>query len=90
MGVKKLYLYDFVIDGKTVTDWTAHSIEEVEAAGGFNVREFVSATEHAPVSAVGELIQAAINLVNVKGRHHSEIAMNRLIDAVKAYREQSK
>lgn len=36
--------------------------------------------------AAQELIDAGINMVNVKGRHHSELAMNRLIEAVKEYR----
>lgn len=32
------------------------------------------------------LIIAALNMVDVKGRHHSEIAMDRLIEEVRAYR----
>ncbi len=35
-----------------------------------------------------ELIDAALNMVDVKGRHHSEIAMNRLIEAAKTYRKE--
>lgn len=31
-------------------------------------------------------IAAALNMVDVKGRHHSEITMNRLIEAAKNYR----
>lgn len=40
-------------------------------------------------SQTHELIEAALNMVDVKGRHHSEIAMARLIEAAKKYREQS-
>lgn len=36
--------------------------------------------------AAQRVIDAGINMVNVKGRHHSELAMNQLIDAVKEYR----
>lgn len=33
-----------------------------------------------------DLIKAALNMVDVKGRYHSEIAMNRLIEAAENYR----
>lgn len=39
---------------------------------------------------VQQVVDAAINLVEVRGRHHAEIAMKLLIDAVKAYKETSK
>lgn len=39
--------------------------------------------------AVQELVDAALNMVDVKGRHHSEMAMNRLIEAAKAFRAQN-
>ena len=37
--------------------------------------------------ALQELVEAAINLSNVKGRHHSQIAMGRLSKAVKSFKE---
>jgi len=40
--------------------------------------------------ALQELVEAAINLDSVKGRHHSQIAMDRLSKAAKAFNEAGK
>lgn len=42
------------------------------------------------IEANDALIEAALNMVDVKGRHHSEIPMNRLIEASKEFREVQK
>lgn len=51
------------------------------------LRHFGAGTKlYAELPGTTELVEAALNMVDVKGRHHSEIAMNRLIEAAKKYR----
>jgi hypothetical protein len=50
----------------------------------------IHSIQDALIAKYAPLVEAAINMVEVKGRHHSEIAMKRLIEAVRAYKEEQK